>query len=102
MRVGTLFALQKACQEKFRNENFSVDILAAFCYIITMKTIGNIGSALMIVASFNMGNGILGFLLAIAGLLILTIQAIDLKANNLIILNLVSVVGFLISIIKVL
>jgi hypothetical protein len=63
-----------------------------------MEKIGYLGSALMMAASFNMANGIVGYCLAIMGLMFLTIQAVELKAGNLIMLNVVSVAGFLYSI----
>ena len=60
-----------------------------------MKIIGYVGTILMIIFSFTL---IVWF--AIAGLILLTIQARALKAYNLIALNLISVVGYSIQLMK--
>jgi len=62
-----------------------------------MVVLGWIGAVLMIIASFNMGT-IGGCVLAVSGLILLTVQAISLKQYNLIILNLCSIIGFCFSI----
>jgi 4-hydroxybenzoate polyprenyltransferase len=55
-----------------------------------------IGAALMVAASFNMATQ-LGPMLAIIGLICLTIQAVYNRTNNLIALNICSILGFLYS-----
>jgi hypothetical protein len=54
--------------------------------------LGYIGSLLMVIFSFTL---VINY--AIVGLILLTIQAIKLRAYNLVALNLVSVVGFIIN-----
>jgi|TARA_R110000803_G_scaffold13538_2_gene38086 hypothetical protein len=55
--------------------------------------IGWTGAACMVVASFLMGQA-LGISLAIIGLICLTIQAHHNRQNNLIALNICSIIGF--------
>jgi hypothetical protein len=56
------------------------------------NTLGWIGAALMVSASFLMTIA-LGMALAIGGLFCLTVQAYHNKQNNLILLNLCSIIG---------
>ena len=53
----------------------------------------------MVAASFNMTKP-LGLKMALFGLTLLTIQAYDSTAYNLIVLNLSSIIGFTLSLIK--
>ena len=66
-----------------------------------IATIGWIGAVAMVAASFLM-TIILGKILAIFGLLLLTIQARHNRQNNLIALNLSSIIGFSYSLMQVL
>lgn len=66
-----------------------------------IATIGWIGAVAMVAASFLM-TMILGKILAIFGLLLLTIQARHNRQNNLIALNLSSILGFSYSLMQVL
>ena len=66
-----------------------------------IATIGWIGAVAMVAASFLM-TMILGKILAIFGLLLLTIQARHNRQNNLIALNLSSIIGFSYSLMQVL
>ena len=66
-----------------------------------IATIGWIGAVAMVAASFLM-TMMLGKILAIFGLLLLTIQARHNRQNNLIALNLSSILGFSYSLIQVL
>ena len=54
------------------------------------------GAALMVAASFNMVTD-LGPMLAVAGLLMLTIQSVINRTHNLTALNICSILGFLYS-----
>lgn len=54
------------------------------------------GAAFMVAASFNMASQI-GPMLAVAGLLMLTIQSVANKTHNLTALNICSIIGFLYS-----
>ena len=60
-------------------------MLSRFC--------GNLGAAIMCAAPFLIDSDI-GKTLAILGLSLLTVQAIDLRAYNLVALNIVSIGGF--------
>jgi hypothetical protein len=60
--------------------------------------IGWLGALTMVGASFNMTTDF-GMILAIIGLGLLTIQAIHNRTNNLILLNLCSIIGFITSLI---
>lgn len=55
------------------------------------------GAATMVVASFNMANEF-GPMIAVAGLLMLTIQSVNNRTHNLTALNIASILGFLFSI----
>ena len=66
-----------------------------------IATIGWIGAVAMVAASFLM-TMVLGKILAIFGLLLLTIQARHNRQNNLIALNLSSIIGFSYSLMQVL
>jgi len=66
-----------------------------------IATIGWIGAVAMVAASFLM-TMVLGKILAIFGLLLLTIQARHNRQNNLIALNLSSILGFSYSLMQVL
>ena len=66
-----------------------------------IATIGWIGAVTMVAASFLM-TMTLGKILAIFGLLLLTIQARHNRQNNLIALNLSSIIGFSYSLMQVL
>jgi len=66
-----------------------------------IATIGWIGAVTMVAASFLM-TLTLGKVLAITGLLLLTIQARHNRQNNLIALNLSSILGFSYSLMQVL
>jgi len=54
------------------------------------------GAALMVAASFNMATQT-GPMIAVAGLLLLTIQSVTNKTHNLTALNICSILGFLYS-----
>jgi hypothetical protein len=54
------------------------------------------GAAFMVAASFNMATD-LGPMLAVAGLLMLTIQSVINRTHNLTALNICSILGFLYS-----
>ena len=58
-----------------------------------ISLIGWIGAAIMVVASFNMASPS-GLIMAIAGLVLLTIQAAHNRTINLVILNISSIIGF--------
>ena len=64
-----------------------------------IEVIGWIGAAVMVAASFNMARP-LGLKMAIVGLSLLTIQAYSSDTNNLIALNLSSIIGFTLSLIR--
>ena len=66
-----------------------------------IATIGWIGAVTMVAASFLM-TMTLGKVLAITGLLLLTIEARHNRQNNLIALNICSMIGFFWSLIQVL
>ena len=55
------------------------------------------GSATMVVASFLMATQY-GPMIAVAGLLMLTIQSVNTRTHNLTLLNIASILGFLYSI----
>ena len=63
------------------------------------EVIGWIGAAVMVAASFNMARP-LGLKMAIVGLSLLTIQAYSSDTYNLIVLNLSSIIGFTLSLIR--
>ena len=58
-----------------------------------INTIGWIGAAIMVAASFNMASPS-GLIMAIIGLALLTIQAAHNRTINLVILNISSIIGF--------
>ena len=58
-----------------------------------INTIGWVGAAIMVVASFNMASPS-GLIMAIIGLALLTIQAAHNRTMNLVILNISSIIGF--------
>lgn len=60
----------------------------------TVRALGWIGAATMVVASFSMDGSPRGYLIAIAGLSMLSIQARALRAWNLVALNCASILGF--------
>jgi ABC-type dipeptide/oligopeptide/nickel transport system permease component len=62
--------------------------------IAIIPLIGWIGAALMCAASFLIDTD-LGKIFAIAGLSLLTLQAIDNKCYNLVFLNMISIGGYL-------
>ena len=64
-----------------------------------IEIIGWIGAAVMVAASFNMARP-LGLKMAIVGLSLLTIQAYSSDTYNLIVLNLSSIIGFTLSLIR--
>jgi energy-converting hydrogenase Eha subunit E len=64
-----------------------------------IEVIGWIGAAVMVAASFNMARP-LGLKMAIVGLSLLTIQAYSSDTYNLIVLNLSSIIGFTLSLIR--
>ena len=64
-----------------------------------IEAIGWIGAAVMVAASFNMARP-LGLKMAIFGLSMLTIQAYSNETYNLITLNLCSILGFSLSLIR--
>jgi hypothetical protein len=59
-----------------------------------IEIIGWIGAAVMVAASFNMAK------MALIGLSLLTVQAYDNETYNLIVLNLSSIIGFSLSLIR--
>jgi energy-converting hydrogenase Eha subunit E len=61
--------------------------------------LGWIGAAVMAAASFNMHKP-LGLKMALVGLSLLTVQAYDNETYNLIVLNLSSIIGFSLSLIR--
>jgi len=64
-----------------------------------IEVIGWIGAAIMVAASFNMARP-LGLKMAIVGLSLLTIQAYSSDTYNLIVLNLSSIIGFTLSLMR--
>ena len=64
-----------------------------------IEVIGWVGAAVMVAASFNMARP-LGLKMALVGLSFLTVQAYDNETYNLIILNLSSIIGFTLSLIR--
>ena len=64
-----------------------------------IEAIGWMGAAVMVAASFNMARP-LGLKMAILGLSMLTIQAYSNETYNLITLNLCSILGFSLSLIR--
>ena len=64
-----------------------------------IEVIGWMGAAIMVAASFNMARP-LGLKMAIVGLSLLTIQAYSSDTYNLIVLNLSSIIGFTLSLIR--
>ena len=62
-----------------------------------MGAIAWTGAALMVVASFLMATPY-GRMIAVAGLLLLTIQSVNNRIHNLTALNIASILGFLYSI----
>ena len=64
-----------------------------------IEAIGWMGAAVMVAASFNMARP-LGLKMAILGLSMLTIQAYSNETYNLITLNLCSILGFTLSLIR--
>jgi len=64
-----------------------------------IEVIGWIGAAVMVAASFNMARP-LGLKMAIIGLSLLTIQAYSTDTYNLIVLNLSSIIGFTLSLMR--
>ena len=64
-----------------------------------IEIIGWIGAAIMVAASFNMARP-LGLKMAIVGLSLLTIQAYSSDTYNLIVLNLSSIIGFTLSLMR--
>ena len=64
-----------------------------------IEVIGWVGAAIMVAASFNMARP-LGLKMAIVGLSLLTIQAYSSDTYNLIVLNLSSIIGFTLSLIR--
>jgi len=64
-----------------------------------IEVIGWVGAAIMVAASFSMARP-LGLKMAIVGLSLLTIQAYSSDTYNLIVLNLSSIIGFTLSIIR--
>jgi hypothetical protein len=61
--------------------------------------VGAISKAVMVAASFNMAKP-LGLKMALVGLSLLTVQAYDNETYNLIVLNLSSIIGFSLSLIR--
>tara|TARA_B110000285_G_scaffold51201_1_gene58221 strand:+ start:486 stop:686 length:201 start_codon:yes stop_codon:yes gene_type:complete len=64
-----------------------------------IEIIGWMGAAVMVAASFKM-NKPLGLQMAIGGLVLLTIQAYSNQTYNLLTLNLCSMIGFSLSLIR--
>lgn len=64
-----------------------------------IEVIGWVGAAVMVAASFNMARP-LGLKMAIVGLSLLTIQAYSSDTYNLIVLNLSSIIGFTLSLMR--
>ena len=64
-----------------------------------IEIIGWMGAAVMVAASFNMRKP-LGLKMAIVGLVLLTIQAYSNETYNLLTLNLCSMIGFSLSLIR--
>jgi len=64
-----------------------------------IEVIGWVGAAIMVAASFNMARP-LGLKMAIVGLSLLTIQAYSSDTYNLIVLNLSSIIGFTLSLMR--
>ena len=64
-----------------------------------IAVLGWIGAAVMVAASFNMHKP-LGLKMALVGLSLLTVQAYDNETYNLIVLNLSSIIGFSLSLIR--
>jgi len=64
-----------------------------------IEVIGWIGAAIMVAASFNMARP-LGLKMAVVGLSLLTIQAYSSDTYNLIVLNLSSIIGFTLSLMR--
>jgi len=64
-----------------------------------IEVIGWIGAAIMVAASFNMARP-LGLKMAVVGLSLLTIQAYSSDTYNLIALNLSSIIGFTLSLMR--
>ena len=64
-----------------------------------IEIIGWVGAAVMVAASFNMARP-LGLKMALVGLSLLTVQAYDNETYNLIVLNLSSIIGFSLSLIR--
>jgi len=64
-----------------------------------IEVIGWMGAAVMVAASFNMARP-LGLKMAIVGLSLLTIQAYSSDTYNLIVLNLSSIIGFTLSLMR--
>ena len=64
-----------------------------------IEVIGWVGAAVMVAASFNMARP-LGLKMAIVGLSLLTIQAYSSDTYNLIVLNLSSIIGVTLSLIR--
>ena len=64
-----------------------------------IEVIGWVGAAVMVAASFNMARP-LGLKMAIVGLSLLTIQAYSTDTYNLIVLNLSSIIGFTLSLLR--
>ena len=64
-----------------------------------IEVIGWMGAAIMVAASFHMARP-LGLKMAIVGLSLLTIQAYSSDTYNLIVLNLSSIIGFTLSLIR--
>ena len=64
-----------------------------------IEVIGWVGAAVMVAASFNMARP-LGLKMALVGLSLLTVQAYDNETYNLIILNLSSIIGFTLSLMR--
>jgi len=64
-----------------------------------IEVIGWVGAAVMVAASFNMARP-LGLKMAIIGLSLLTIQAYSSDTYNLIVLNLSSIIGFTLSLMR--
>ena len=64
-----------------------------------IEVIGWVAAAVMVAASFNMARP-LGLKMVLVGLSLLTVQAYDNETYNLIILNLSSIIGFTLSLIR--
>ena len=63
------------------------------------EVIGWVGAAVIVAASFNMSRP-LGLKMPIVGLSLLTIQSYSLDTYNLIVVNLSSIIGFTLSLIR--